>query len=137
MGKREVMVWVPGEPVPKARPRMTRNGHVYTPKRTADYEAAVKAAWRETGAEKWHEGDLFIHLYFYLPIPKGYSKGKAELAKAGEIRPCKKPDWDNLAKAVCDALNGLAYEDDKQITDARVSKRYGEKPGVLITIVEL
>ena len=42
----------------------------------------------------------------------------------GLIRPHKKPDVDNIAKVVLDALNGLVYTDDKQVTDLRVRKRY-------------
>jgi len=31
-------------------------------------------------------------------------------------------DWDNIAKSACDALNQIAYIDDKQIIDGRCRK---------------
>ena len=40
-----VTVFVPHKPVPKGRPRMTRRGRVFTPKRTSDAETLVAEAW--------------------------------------------------------------------------------------------
>lgn len=37
---------------------------------------------------------------------------------AGEIRPTKKPDMDNVVKIIADSLNNLAYYDDTQIVEA-------------------
>ena len=54
----------------------------------------------------------------------------------GLIRPTKKPDWDNIGKVVCDALNGIAYRDDAQIVDSMVRKFYGEVPRVVVIIRE-
>jgi Holliday junction resolvase RusA-like endonuclease len=34
-------------------------------------------------------------------------------------------DWDNLAKSVCDAINGVCYLDDSQIVGGTVRKFYG------------
>ena len=45
-----------------------------------------------------------------------------------------KPDWDNIGKIVCDALNGSAYKDDAAITDATVCKRYGTRPCVAVRL---
>lgn len=48
-----------------------------------------------------------------------------------------RPDVDNLAKAVMDGLNQLAWKDDSQIVDLRITKRYtrpDECPYVRITI---
>lgn len=69
-------------------------------------------------------------------IPKSYSKKKRERALNGELAPTKKPDADNIAKVVCDALNGVAYVDDTQVIDLRVFKRFGE-PCVTISICEI
>jgi Holliday junction resolvase RusA-like endonuclease len=55
----------------------------------------------------------------------------------GEIRHTKKPDCDNMAKIVLDALNGIAFDDDSQITDLIVHKQYGESPNVEIELTEL
>lgn len=49
----------------------------------------------------------------------------------------KKPDIDNIAKVVCDALNGVAYKDDKQIVSLKLAKRYGSLPMVVIDINEI
>ena len=43
-----------------------------------------------------------------------------------EIRPTKKPDNDNIAKIILDALNGVAYQDDKQVVSLQVEKYYTE-----------
>ncbi len=51
--------------------------------------------------------------------------------------PHKKPDSDNIAKVVADALNGIAYDDDAQIADLTVIKRYTENPCVKVTIAEI
>jgi Holliday junction resolvase RusA-like endonuclease len=53
------------------------------------------------------------------------------------IRPTKKPDADNIAKIVCDALNGIAFLDDKQIVDARITKWYSDTPRIEIIIQEI
>lgn len=52
----------------------------------------------------------------------------------GQIRPTKKPDSDNILKAVADALNQVAYRDDKQIVDTQVRKFYSETPRTVISI---
>ena len=48
----------------------------------------------------------------------------------------KRPDLDNLAKAVKDALKGVIYADDSQIVEAHLFKRYGE-PQVKVQIKSL
>ena len=69
-------------------------------------------------------------------IPKSVSKRKREAMVAGHIRPTRKPDADNIAKVVCDALNGLAWHDDSQVVMLHVEKRFAEEPEVCVTITE-
>ena len=52
----------------------------------------------------------------------------------GKILPTKKPDCDNIAKIICDALNGVAYDDDKQIVALKVTKIYSAEPRVLVWV---
>lgn len=53
---------------------------------------------------------------------------------AGEIRPTKRPDVDNVLKAVADSLNGLAYHDDAQLIEMKGTKRYDAIEGVWVLI---
>jgi Holliday junction resolvase RusA-like endonuclease len=50
--------------------------------------------------------------------------------------PVKKPDADNIAKIICDALNGIAYRDDTQIISLKVLKIYDKGSGVQVKIKE-
>lgn len=79
---------------------------------------------------------LDMRIVAYFPIPKSTSKKKRQLMLEGQIRPTKKPDFDNIGKIVCDALNTVAYHDDVQIVDAQVRKFYSEEPRVVVTIQE-
>ena len=45
-------------------------------------------------------------------------------------RPTKKPDADNVIKIITDALNGIAYDDDRQIVALMFEKFYAEIPHV-------
>lgn len=60
-------------------------------------------------------------------IPKSWTRAKKAEAAAGKLAPGK-PDIDNILKVVLDGLNGIAYEDDKQVTIVRCKKSY-MKPG--------
>lgn len=55
----------------------------------------------------------------------------------GKILPAKKPDIDNVVKAVLDALNGVAYRDDTQVVELHVRKSYSEKPRVEVSIEKI
>lgn len=52
-------------------------------------------------------------------------------------RRIRKSDWDNIGKLVCDALNGVAYDDDKCVCDARVVKLYGEVPHLRVRLEDI
>lgn len=108
MTEYEVRFVVEGRPVPKARPRMTKNGHVYTPAKTVDAESAIAEAYAKASIATHGKivklaGDVKIRMGFMMPDRR-------------------RSDWDNLAKLVCDALNGVAYDDDTQIVDAHIFK---------------
>lgn len=125
-----------GEPQGKGRPRFTKVGTTYTPKKTADYEQLVKAAYRKHCKACRFDDDAMIkiEIFAYYGIPKSASAKKRAEMLTRKKRPIKKPDMDNVLKIIADSLNGLAYKDDTQIVEAVVHKYYGDVPSVLVRI---
>lgn len=130
-----IKFFIPGEPKGKGRPRLARSGHAYTPHDTASYENLVKVCFAEAYPDFVPlTNEVMVDITAYYKIPKSASKKKALDMALGRINPTKKPDLDNIAKIVCDSLNGMAYSDDSQITKLIVRKFYAEKPCVDVVI---
>lgn len=121
---------VPGEPRGKARPKVTRTkagkSLTYTPDKTVAYEELVRQRYLQAaGGERFPDGvPLAMFVRAFHGIPKSTSKRKRAEIAAGVCRPTKKPDFDNVFKILCDALNGIAYADDAQIVQASIRKSY-------------
>lgn len=132
---------IPGKVQAKQRPRLNlKNGRVYTPQPTLNYENFVKMCYVDYANQKgWtpFEKAIRAEIEVFMPIPKSDTKKKKEAKLNGKIRPTVKPDNDNIAKSVLDALNGLAYGDDKQIVGLKVDKHYGAEPYVHVKLIEL
>ena len=98
---------VPGRPVPKERPRFnTRTRHAYTPPRTQAYEAMV--GWHARVARVMlTEKPIILRVRAYT-----HTKNHGDI--------------DNIAKAVADALIGIAYVDDKQVQRIEAEWSLGE-----------
>ena len=114
-----------------------RTGAVYTKSKTRNREQLIGYAYKAAHGMLFPRG-TYIRLIIiaYMRIPQSTSKTKREQMLAGKIRPTVKPDWDNLGKLVSDALNGIAYDDDKSIVDAVVRKFYSDNPRTQITVCE-
>lgn len=126
---------VQGEPFGKKRPRASSfGGHarIHNDPENERYELKVMNAYlMEQGLTKAPEQPMYdkdtpvnADITVFFPIPKSFSKKKYAQADKGEIHPLKKPDLDNIAKSILDALNGLAYHDDSQIVCLIISKFY-------------
>ena len=126
-----------GKIVPKGRPRFTRTGHAYTPQSTRDYEQLIKATYLSEIGNKKLNGALKVSIVANLGIPTHISKKAREELLNAQNRPTKKPDADNIAKTICDALNEVAYDDDKQIAWLSVYKQYSENESIYVTIEEI
>lgn len=113
----KVHLIIPGEPVSKERPRAGRRG-VYTPKKTVEAEALVQQAFRDSGAVKL-EGNIVAYVTFYV---------------GGSLLK----DLDNMEKLVFDALNKLAYDDDRQIREKHSykTKTARDRGRTVITLLE-
>lgn len=127
-----------GVPRGQGRPRATaKRGYASVYKAGADkkYESSVRAvALKAMAGRDPFEGPLSLALRFRMPIPKSATRRVREGMAAGEIAPTTKPDWDNAAKAICDAMNAVVFVDDAQIVRAFVTKIYAEKPGVDVKV---
>lgn len=131
----QVKFTVEGKPTAKGRPRFTKTGHAYTDAKTAAYEALVRSAYRQQAGQNL-QGILHANIYAYFPIPKSTPKGLAQEMRDGKVWHTKKPDADNIAKSILDALNGVAYDDDSSVASLCVVKRYGDEPRVEVSIHE-
>lgn len=131
---------VMGEPVGKGRPKFSRRGnyvHAYTPKATVEYEEKIKFEFLASNCESlpvYGKGiPLKLKLLIGMKIPKNFSQKKRELCYKRLLVPTKKPDVDNVLKCM-DALNGLAFYDDSQITVVHAEKIYVDDPFLQIEI---
>ena len=110
----------------------------YTPEKTVNYENLVKMTFQAAGFKPFEkDAQLRAEITAYFPIPKSTSKKKRAEMQNGYIMHTKKPDADNIAKSILDALNGLAYYDDSQVCELGGCKMYSEEPRAEITIKEL
>lgn len=122
------MCVVKGVPVGKARPRFSKRSgkvSVFTPNKTVDFERRLAHSWLMMHrVHCYMDAPVQVKIVASFPIPKSWSKLEKENAKKGLIARSCKPDADNIAKAVLDALNGIAFHDDKQVIRLIVEKRY-------------
>ena len=137
----EIKFTVPDPPKGKQRLRICRINErniTYTPKQTTEYEKLVRASYNSVSKVKFQKDKpLEISIISLFSIPQHTSKNLKKLILNGEILPTKKPDSDNVVKAILDALNGVCYHDDNQICKVNFVKIYAENPGVKVRIKEL
>lgn len=137
-----VIFTVPGKPVGKGRPRAARRGKgitLYTPEKTATYESTIALVASQAMAGcPLITGPVGVVMRMTLPIPMSWSKRKKAHALDGIVMPTTKPDMDNVVKAIFDAINGVVWNDDVQVVDLHVIKRYGVTPcvGVIVSPME-
>lgn len=129
---------VDGEPTGKQRPKAANVAgyiQIYTPAKTRNYEAYIKLCYKRDCPDIYFaDGALRVDIKVFVQMPKSFSNKKRLRAISGEFRPTVKPDFDNIIKTLCDALNGIAFKDDKQIVEATYSKYYAEIPRVEMSI---
>lgn len=77
---------------------------------------------------------VWIVVTAFFPIPQWAKRKKLpDKIQIGDVY-VGKPDCDNILKSVMDALNKVAYLDDKQIFSAQCVRFYGERPRISVTI---
>lgn len=137
---------IDGKPQGKARARTFYNpklGRVQsmTPENTVLYENLVKQSFvqqADKDARWFGKEPLAVYITAFYPIPASTTKKDRQLICSGKLFPTKKPDADNVAKVICDALNGVAYGDDTQIIKLSILKTYTEEqPRVQVCIEEI
>lgn len=113
----------------KHRPRFSR-GHAYKDARDREWEKMVAEAYTMSGGTL-HEGPVEVEIHTYRKIPKSRPK------KVVRERDVFKPDFDNIEKGVLDALNGVAFTDDRFVVMARTVKhdRTRRKDELLVVTV--
>jgi Holliday junction resolvase RusA-like endonuclease len=133
-----ITISLQGAPQGKGRARaFLRGAHIghYTPEKTRTYERMIRtAAMQAIGNGLAFDEPVEFTLHAVFPVPASWSHRKRQMALAGDIKPGKKPDLDNIAKAWSDALNGVLYRDDSLICRMTLDKRYGPQPLVVATV---
>lgn len=130
-----IKITVPGDPVAKGRPRFTRTGRSYTPRKTENYENLIRLAYDLQNQDRDPaEGPITISVTAYFQIPTSWSKKKQAAAAKQEVPKISKPDLDNCLKSVFDGLNKVAWKDDSQIDEIHAWKKYSERPRIEIEI---
>lgn len=125
-----------GIPVPQKQTQfIRRTGIAYNPSK----KDAEQLIWqiRPHAPSEPLLGAIEMHLTFYLPIPKSASRIKRTQMLNAVILPTHKPDFDNLAYLVTNALKNLVYKDDAQVTDCTIRKRYSDRPRTTIKIITI
>lgn len=134
----EIRFEIPGDPQGKRRARFVRAGHFiksYADPKTVNYETFIREMFcLAYPALVPLECALSVEIKAFCGVPKSVSKRKRTQMESGELKPAKKPEPDNIAKVVLDALTGLAFKNDSQVTRLLVEKAYSERPRVVVEV---
>lgn len=133
----DLPVYVPLPPVPQGRPRITTiGGHarMYSPKHVTEHKKEIRNCAERVISYMEHpcfmEGPISVVLWFRFEKPESRKRVNSTPYPFPDV----KPDLDNLEKCVLDALNGVAYKDDAQITQLQSMKSYGQDASTLVVV---
>lgn len=133
-----IVIEVTGQPVAQGRPRAAAIGgrvRVYKPAKSRTWENDARQLARiKMEGQKPLEGCLSLDLTVMLLPPLGWPKWKREAALGWLIEPTGRPDLDNYLKSAKDALNGVVWLDDSQVTKVIAKKIYSEQPMMRILV---
>ena len=107
-----------------------------TPEQTKSYEELIRWSYKASGGKYLGEQPIELSVKAFYPVPQVFNKEKKQQAITNRIRPMTKPDTDNILKVVLDALNGVAYYDDKQVISIVCEKWYAERGYLLVELKE-
>lgn len=128
---RAIELIVSGEARGKQRPRFNgKTGKAFTPADTVRAENAVILEWMGQGRPMLGDGPICAKIEICMARPKAHWRKDGTLSPEGQRTPWpqRKPDLDNVAKLIFDALNGKAYRDDVAIVSMAVWKRWQYRP---------
>ena len=129
---------IPGDPQGKRRARFVRAGHFiksYADPKTVNYETYIREMFCIAYPKFVPlEGQLAVEIKAFCGMPKSVSKKKRALMESGKFKPAKRPEPDNIAKVVLDALTGLGFKNDSQVVRLLVDKSYSDRPRVEIEV---
>lgn len=125
--------FIPGNPVAQGRGRIVRigqNARIADPVKSREWKAYVKAVAAEHAPARPSSEPIFLSLWFVFQRPKSRKRDRFVVTR---------PDIDNLAKGIMDAMNGIFFEDDRQVVSLDVAKEYvaGDAPGVHVHLSDV
>lgn len=124
-------------PTAQQRARHTRTGRAYKSSTQEGNELALEAMLMPYRPVWPLKGPVRLVFTAYMPIPASASKKRKAAMQAGKIGHIVKPDVDNLAKQLLDAMSRLWFwEDDRQVVELVARKRYGESPRWVVEVSE-
>lgn len=117
---------IPGDPhgQPRAGVRTTgrRKPSFYARSQVVEHwRATIREGYQQRGGQHLGKGAVRVRLCFFFPRPISLM---SKNSWPGPIPYLKKPDSDNVAKAVLDALKEIAWRDDCQVYDLHIQKWY-------------
>jgi len=121
-------------PIPASRPRVTR-WTTYYGKKYTKFKEEMAAITEIVKLENLMQGNIYAEICFNVPMPKSWSNKKKE-SKDG--RYCdNNADIDNYCKAILDSLNGVYYEDDRQIVMLKATMFWAKTGSIACSFDEL
>lgn len=106
----------------------------------SQFEKECKRIFKQNTPKNWVKDGIFsVSILCYFEIEKSSTKKETE-QKSGNYYT-KKPDADNIAKGVQDAMSGIVFNDDNQVAVLNVEKYYNclkdEKAVAIIKVKRL
>jgi len=127
-----INIFIDIQPLPAPRPRFTRFRATYNPQKYTDYKEQIAFLAKEKVKTPF-VNEVALHLDFFFKYPKCWGAKK----KQSISWHTTKPDLDNLIKSILDALNKVAFLDDKQVVSIQARKQYAASSGVKIELIEI
>lgn len=136
-----IRIMVEGVPVPYSTRTTVWRGRIGSKRPPALIDWQKRLWWAASHARLGHviiDEAVELTIWAYMPIRGQMTKAQRALAEAEKLPCAKRPDWDNVAKAVCDALTmARVWKDDGRVSDATVRMRYSPRPRIEITVTTM